>query len=834
MHSASLGPTLFRQMAAYAVLPLSIFVCAQAGVQRHSASATASLVGEPAAHSLRSGGQFADLGQALKEARFAIRPARTGSGATARNAVHGFDTQFRSEGVTLAGGGAAPWQLDMSLSGVGRGRELEPVGAGALSSHENRVEYERRTGSGLPITEWYVNDERGLEQGFTFPQRPLGSVDEPLSLRLTVETPLQPTVTTDGKAVVFTGSDNTRVRCDGLKAWDARGRDLPCRLAMAGKALHLEVGDAGAQYPVIVDPTYYLESKLTTSAGAAGDHAGWSVALSGDTAVVGAYLDDVGANVDQGSAYVFIRSGGVWTEQAFLTADDGAQDDQFGHSVGVWGDTALIGSHGDDGIGGANQGAGYVFTRSGGTWSQQAKLTASDGAAGDLLGYSVALWGDTALLGAVQDDVNATVNQGSAYVFVRSGVVWTQQARLTASDGAANPGLGRSVALWGNTAVACTRRDGGLGGAYVYTRSGATWSQQAKLMASDGAVNDFFGWSVGIEGDTIVVGAAKDDVGGNVDQGSAYVFTRSGAIWTQQAKLVAADGVFQGTFGYSVDVSGDGVLVGSGPGTAYLFTRSAGLWTQHQKLAASDGEVGDSFGSWVAMEGSKLLVGAARDDESAGLNVGSAYVFSTDIVRPQVTLVGTVAGPPTQLLISALDSHSGIAAIVPTIAENCEVSFRFTPGTREPVLITATKINQSKKARVAVKVTDVAGNFLVGDPVIANLEISRGKRRVVRTYRKLPAIEHYVSVQNGAPGLTRITLFVNGRVALRTQLLDGETRNLDVRALLGSRSSWTARVVVEGSPGAQGLLVISDSPASGPITPAASEQRRKVNRDWNG
>src|SRR5205085_941741 len=175
------------------------------------------------------------------------------------------------------------------------------------------------------------------------------------------------------------------------------------------------------------------------------------------------------------------------------------------------------------------------------TFTQFGNLTASDGAADDLFGDSVALSGDAALVGAVFDAIGANSNQGSAYVFVRSGTTWTQQQKLTASDGATNDQFGRSVALSGNTAL--VGADGGnanQGSAYVFVRSGTIWMQQQKLIASDGAVGDFFGVSVALSGETVFVAASSDDIGANASQGSAYVFVRTGTAWTQQQKLTAS------------------------------------------------------------------------------------------------------------------------------------------------------------------------------------------------------------------------------------------------------------------------------------------------------
>ena len=310
------------------------------------------------------------------------------------------------------------------------------------------------------------------------------------------------------------------------------------------------------------------EQMVTVSDVAADDRFGESVALLGDTALVGARGYDVGLNPDQGSVYVFTRSGSTWSLQQQLTASDGAEGDWFGSSVALSGDTALIGAPLDDVSGNSDQGSAYVFTRSGTTWSQQAHLTAADGAAGDYFGASVALSGDTALVGADNDNVSGNAYQGSAYIFTRSGAAWSQQAHLTASDGAAEDFFSLSVALSGDTALVGAPDDNvsgnnQQGSAYVFVRSGSSWSQQAHLTGSDGAEEDWFGMSVALSGDTALVGASGKTVGAHYGQGSVYVFTRSGATWTQQGQLTASDGAAEDIFGYSVALSGDTALVGA-------------------------------------------------------------------------------------------------------------------------------------------------------------------------------------------------------------------------------------------------------------------------------
>jgi len=288
--------------------------------------------------------------------------------------------------------------------------------------------------------------------------------------------------------------------------------------------------------------------------------------VAGDTAVVGAFgdNDDVkGSNV--GAAYVFVRSGNEWPQQAKLLASDGAAFDSFGQSVAVVGDTAVVGAPMDDNENGTNAGAAYVFLRSGTSWQQQVKLLPLDGASSDQFGFSVAVAGDTAVVGAPFDDDNSN-ERGAAYVFTRNVTFWSPEAKLQASDGMANSLFGWSVAIAGDTAVVGAAFDDNIGAdqgaAYAFVRIGTLWSQQAKLLASDGAPADQFGWSVAVAGDTAVVGAHLNDEKGS-DAGAAYTFVRSGSSWPQQAKLLASDGASPDHFGESVAVAGDTAVVGA-------------------------------------------------------------------------------------------------------------------------------------------------------------------------------------------------------------------------------------------------------------------------------
>ena len=346
------------------------------------------------------------------------------------------------------------------------------------------------------------------------------------------------------------------------------------------------------------------QQKLTALDAAAEDQFGFGVSIYDNTAIIGTPYDV------SGSAYIFTRSGTNWTQQAKLIASDGVESDNFGDSVSIYDNTAIVGATGDV------SGSAYVFTRSGTNWTQQAKLIASDGVETDNFGISVSIYGDSAIIGANAEESA----RGAAYVFTTTGVAWTEQAKLVASDRVSGDNFGKSVSIYDNTAI--VGAPDASGGAYIFTRSGSTWTQQQKLASP---VNDviLFGDSVSIYGDTAIVGATYDDNDAGSQAGAAYVFTRSGSTWTQQAKLIASDAGENHYFGQSVSIYGDTAIVGASGESAYIFTRSGTTWTQQQKLTASDAG-GDYFGNSVSIYGNSAIVGAYGDD---GLT-GSAYVFN--------------------------------------------------------------------------------------------------------------------------------------------------------------------------------------------------------------
>jgi len=346
---------------------------------------------------------------------------------------------------------------------------------------------------------------------------------------------------------------------------------------------------------------------------------------------------------------LFLTSLVADTTQPKLYANDAAATDAFGISVSLYDNTALIGAHLDDDNGFTSSGSVYVFTRSGvdGTFTQQAKLHATDAAASDAFGASVSLYGDTALIGAPWVDYNGRSNSGSAYVFTRSGAdgAFTQQAKIHATDAANHDNFG-TVSLYGDTALIAAHGDDdnvlASGSVYVFARSGAdgTFIQQAKLHASDAAEYDLFGASVSLYGDTALIGAHWVKNNAFTHSGAVYVFTRSGVdgTFTQQAKLHANDAAAEDYFGISVSLYGDTALIGARKdedngltlsGSVYVFTRSGvdGTFTQQSKLFASDSAAGDQFGFSVSLYGDTALIGANNDDDNSLSDSGSVYVF---------------------------------------------------------------------------------------------------------------------------------------------------------------------------------------------------------------
>ncbi|HPO17287.1 MAG TPA: PKD domain-containing protein [Candidatus Hydrogenedentes bacterium] len=419
-------------------------------------------------------------------------------------------------------------------------------------------------------------------------------------------------------------------------------------------------GDTGFEYTV-----HAGESKMMSSDGAAGDSFGQAVAIQGDTAVVGAPL-----NEGLGAAYVVVRNGNVWEEQQKLTASDGAADDRFGCSAAIYGDTVVVGAFGRDDMG-LMSGAAYVFTRTDGAWSEQAKLTAANGSIADSFGVSISIYGDTVLIGASGENVFT----GAAYVFVRRGAAWIQQAKLTASDGTGNDAFGTQVSLYGDTALIGVPSNaiGRTGAAYIFVREGQQWMESQKLTASDGTVNNGFGGAVALEGGMALIGAPKQDS----ETGAAYVFSCEEDVWSEAQKIPALSGMEGSTFGDAVALSGMDALIGASrdsslasyAGSVCLFSCIDGIWTHQRKWTASDMYENQGFGCAAAMSGTLVLAGALDRSKTT---VGAAYFSGRDqTVSVAITVLDDILPEVTVDPLITVD----VAPVVSgTVADNVAVA----------------------------------------------------------------------------------------------------------------------------------------------------------------
>lgn len=623
----------------------------------------------------------------VRSGRYKAHPGR--GGYASANPAHGFDIRYRNDGTTEVArrnDDTDSWRLGLRLAGVGYAK-LRPVPPPkSLQADDNRLAYAR----GDNLTEWWVNNRSGLEQWFELASPPAGR-DQGELLRLALAVSGDFATEQQADAVVFSNSETELTYAD-LVVWDATGEQLPSRMAIAGERLVLAIDDAGARYPIIIDPTLTQEAYLKASNAESGDRFGWSVDSSDDTVVVGAPLESSDATGvdgnqgdnstdDAGAAYVFVRDGaGNWSQQAYLKASNTDAFDHFGSSVGIDGDTVVIGAIGEDssaiGVNGnqaddsaLTSGAAYVFTRNAtGNWSQQAYLKASNTGSFDNFGASVNIDGDTIVVGANREDSAATgvngnqaddseIGAGAAYVFGRSGTAWSQQAYLKASNTESPDEFGTSVDVAGDTIVVGAVQEDSqavgvngnqadneafdAGAAYVFARDGAgTWAQQAYLKASNTDSTDNFGNSVSVDGDTIVIGAEGEDssatgVGGDqgdnsaADAGAAYLFARAGSeSWSQQAYLKASNTDGSDLFGGSVGVAGDAVAIGA----------------QGEDSAATG--VGGSQGNGAFATGAVYLFG--RDDAGSwsqraylkASNTGNSdeFAFSVGIDTATITV----------------------------------------------------------------------------------------------------------------------------------------------------------------------------------------------------
>ncbi len=367
-----------------------------------------------------------------------------------------------------------------------------------------------------------------------------------------------------------------------------------------------------------------------------GSEWGYTLALDGATTLIGSPGSWGGAT---GVVYALETPTSNWIS---LRPPDLAAGARFGCSLAFQGDTALIGASDDDDAG-VHSGSAYVFVRSGSSWNKMAKLVPTGSSADDQFGYSVALDGNLALIGAPYDDTAAGQDAGSAYVYTGSGASWSLMQKLEASDGATLQSFGRSVSLSGATALIGADKGSGAtslsGAAYVFTLRDGSWSEEDKLFAADGSNGDHFGRVLELEGNRALVGAPNcDDAGAN--SGAAYVFDRSGSTWTQTQKLFASDAATKDMFGWDVALEGDTAMISAPddpyqyPGGIYVFHRQGSSWSEVQKLPEPD-DIG-YFGACIALRGNRVLVS------------DPLFLFPTIHIysRPPETGIGMCYGDP--------------------------------------------------------------------------------------------------------------------------------------------------------------------------------------------
>lgn len=592
-----------------------------------------------------------------------VRPTASGV-FRADNPGQGWTLEFDGRGfLTWAGAKSRSWGLELLAVGApGSGVDL-PARA-SVSVDSGRVDY----AWGPALTEWFINGRDGLQQGWTLQAPPSGDGDvDPLAgldrdssevaLHFRVRGGLEPRVVEGARAVGFAdGSGQVVIRYGGLNAWDAAFRSLPVRFEPVSgdvEALRVVVDDSQAVYPITIDPIAQ-EAYLKASNPDAGDAFGSAVAVSGDVVAVSAILESsaaTGINGDQtsnasnlsGAVYVFARSNGVWTQEAYLKAGNTGLGDQFGVALAMSGDTLVVGAPFEDSNPAPNappdpvnndlikdSGAAYVFVRKNGSWTQQAMLKAGGGAIYSLeFGHSVGIDGDLIAVGARYDRNTGTGIDsayssdpgplvGAVYVFTRQGGSWSLASFIKppfqTDDGSFE--FGRAVAVGGKNIFVGVPRDaspakgingdmtqnsalgGGSGAVFAYRLGGNGVEFDAYIKASNAELADAFGYAIAASGETLAVSAIGEDgasTGVNGDQGNSTTKKESGAV--------------------------------------YVFDRSAAGWTQTAYIKAPATAASDRLGISLALDGDVLAIGSsstAVGPEGSSKYVGTAYVYVRD------------------------------------------------------------------------------------------------------------------------------------------------------------------------------------------------------------
>jgi hypothetical protein len=538
----------------------------------------------------------------------------TGAGLRARNASQGLTFGFSAAGVVASGSGS---RVSLALQAVGRGTALRSVGSAIPRRARNRVSYDL----GEEVTQWFANGPMGLEQGFTLRSRPRDGGGKPLTLQLRLAgRDLRAVIDRAGDRVTLQRAGSPVFRYGDLAVQDALGRTLRARFVATRGRLSIQIDDRAARYPLRVDPVFQ-SGELTASDGVSGDALGDRVAVSGGVLVAAAPTASVNGAPQQGALYVFTEPASGWsnaTEVAKLTASDGAASDELGSSVAISGDTIVAGSTSF-----SRPGRVYVFTEPASGWhtaTQSAELTASDGTNGDDLGASVAISGATVVAGAPGASVGGLASEGAVYEFDQPAGGW------------------------------------GTG----------TGTETAKLTAATGAANALLGASVAVSNGTIAAGAPGAPVGANAGQGLVDVFTEPPGGWQSTSgnvSLSAGDGAAGSELGASVAISGQ-TIAATSTGSVYVFAEPGAAWVTNSETAELGGSAGDAS---VAVSGNTIVTADDTYATNGRLDEGIVSVYLrgasgwTD-QPPSATLEASDGGADTSLGRSVAVSGATIAA----------------------------------------------------------------------------------------------------------------------------------------------------------------------------
>jgi hypothetical protein len=566
--------------------------------------------------------------EGARDPHYAFRADPSGATFSAQTAG-GLRAAVASDGVGWAPQDA-PWRAHLAAVRYGCSGELAEVDRSsppALDATPNRVGVQVYAGNAA-LEEWYVNGPLGLDQGWTLRDSACAGDDTELEVAVRG---LEPAEASQGPGIdLRDAAGTTRLHYSDLSARDADGKALASSMEVADGRIVVHVQTRGARFPVVIDPLTWPSPKvLQVTTLASNSYFGSSIAVSGNTAIIGASQATSGDGTPHGGViyyYSFSTTTG-WTLQQTIQPPAASNMGQFGIQIAVSGSVMAVATFIS-----SFQGGVYVYTLSGNVWSVTGSvLTAPDGGSGDGFGANgaLAVSGTTVFVGA--SSLNA------AYVFNQSGGTWADppSQELTSGDSTAQA-FGGSLAVSGNTLiVGAFNSTGSLGqgsgAAYAFTLSGSTWTKTATLLppGNDLGTNSGLGagTSVAIAGSTVFVGAPYAPVG-NVDTiGAVYVYTQSGTTFGAPSKVSATDVPVNGGFGNSIAASGPNLVVGTQNSKIYVFTGSGSNWTQALEIGEPNGSTMDLFGGLVGASGPNLLVGASCYLESGG-NCGSGAVYA--------------------------------------------------------------------------------------------------------------------------------------------------------------------------------------------------------------